>query len=119
MATEEAIGKTPTSTEIGPFRYRIGFDADASYDYNYWGVCLYRSKRIKLDPRQSDTDVPQTFLHEVLHALGNAYEIDAWEKHITNDKQEVTDKLDLMATAFLQWLRANPQIVAWLQEMPT
>lgn len=115
MATANIINGTPCFTEIGPFHYEIGFDADASYDYGFLGACLYRSKRIKLDPRQSDTHVPQTLLHEILHALGNAYEIDAWEKHVLNDKQQVTDKLDLMATAFLQWLKTNPEIVAWLQ----
>ncbi len=114
--TEDAERKTPKEFRVGPFRYEVSFDGEASYDYNYMGVCLYRSRRIKLDPRQSDTELPQTLLHEAIHAIGNAFEIPAWDRHQTNDKGEVTDKIDLMASALLQFIRENPKVVAWLQK---
>lgn len=114
MADYKAMDAVPKSAQVGPFRYEISFDMDASYDYSYLGTTLYRSRRIKLDPRQANTDLPQTFLHEMLHALGNAYEITDWDRHTRNDKQEITDKIDLMSSALLQWLRANPDAVAWL-----
>lgn len=86
MATEAAMNATPKEIQVGPYRYQVSFDGEAAHDYNYSGVTLYRSRRLKLDPRQSDTELPQTFLHEVLHAIGNAWEIDAWGRHTTNDK---------------------------------
>ena len=116
MATEKAIGNVPTEFWCGPYRYRVGFDSEASYDYSFLGVALYRSRQIKLDPRQADTELPQTLLHEIIHALGNAYEISEWDRHKTNDKQEVTDKIDLMASALLQFIRRNPNLIQWLQE---
>lgn len=114
MASEESQKAAPAETRVGPFRYGVEFDADAANDYGYAGACLYRSRRIKLDPRQADTELPQTFLHEVLHALGNAYEIPDWDRHKTDAEGRTTDKIDLMASALLQWMRANPEAVAWL-----
>ena len=103
----------PNAIVVGPYRYQISFDEDAAYDYGYFGTALNRSRRIKLDPRQSDTELPQTILHEVLHCLGSVYEIPVWESHTKDDHGK--DKIDLMATALLQWLRANQEVVDWLQ----
>lgn len=114
--TEEGESKTPKEFRVGPFRYEVSFDGEAAYDYSYLGVCLYRSRRIKLDPRQSDREVQQTFLHEAIHAIGNAFEIREWDRHKTDDKGEVTDKIDLMASALLQFIRDNPKVIAWLQK---
>ncbi len=116
MATEEALAKTPKEILIGPFKYIIDFDDVASYEYDFLGVCLNRSRKIELDPRQSNTELPQTLLHEIIHALGQAYEIEEWRKHTTNSDGKVTDKIDLMASAFLQLIRNNPSFITWLQE---
>ena len=116
MASESAIQRVPSEFHTGPYKYSVSFDGEAAYDYSYYGVALYRSKRIKLDPRQADTELPQTLLHEILHALGHAFEITEWDRHKTNDKQEVTDKIDLMASALLQFIRRNPNLIQWLQE---
>ncbi|RJQ27034.1 hypothetical protein C4577_01810 [Candidatus Parcubacteria bacterium] len=116
MATEKAIAETPKEFVCGPYRYTIDFDGEASYDYSYLGVCLNRSRRIKLDPRQSDTELPQTLLHEAIHALGGAYEIKEWRGHTTDAAGNVTDKIDLMASALLQFIRVNPKLVEWLSK---
>ena len=116
MATEEARKKTPQSLKAGPYRYGISFDEEMAYDYKYLGVCLHASKRLKLDPRQSDTELPQTLLHEALHALGLAYEIPDWCGHKTDENGKITDKIDMMASALLTFLRENRELVTWLQE---
>jgi hypothetical protein len=116
MATEKVIEAIPKSLVAGPYTYQISFDGEASYDYSYYGVCLYMSKRLKLDPRQADTELPQTLLHEALHALGHAYQIEEWDRHKTNDQGKVTDKIDLMASALLTFIRQNPKVIQWLQE---
>ena len=116
MATDAAIEKTPKEILAGPYRYGVSFDGEAAYDYSFLGVCLYQSKRLKLDPRQADTELPQTVLHEVLHALGHAYEISEWRGHKTDENGKLTDKIDLMASALLTFIRQNPGVVKWLQD---
>src|SRR6185312_16384419 len=115
MATESAIAAVPRKILAGPFHYSVGFDSEAAYDYDYLGVCLIRSKRLKLEPRQADTELPQTLLHEVLHALGHAYEIPEWRGHKTDSDGRVTDKIDLMASALLTFIRQKPEVIKWLQ----
>lgn len=116
MASDKAQKSTPESVIVGPYRYSISFDGEAAYDYHYLGVCLYRTRRLKLDPRQADTELPQTFLHEIIHALGDAYGIQEWDRHKTDSDGHVTDKIDLMATAMLSFIRDNPNAVKWMQE---
>lgn len=113
MSTAKAQENTPKELIIGPYRYSISFDGEASYDYHYLGVCLFNSKRIKLDPRQADTEIPQTLLHEVIHALGSAYYIKEWDRHTTDSQHDITDKIDLMATALLTFIRNNPTVINW------
>ncbi len=113
MATSTARDCTPQEAIVGPYQYGIDFDGDTAYDYQFLGVCLDRSRRLRLDPRQSDTEISQTLLHEIIHALGSVYRIDEWGKHkIENDK--VVDKIDLMAPALLMLLWSSPAIVRWL-----
>ena len=116
MATRQVLEQTPKELVAGPYRYGIGFDEEMAYDYKYLGVCLYASKRLKLDPRQADTELPQTLLHEALHALGHAYEIPEWCNHKTDNDGRITDKIDLMASALLTFIRQNPDLIRWLQE---
>lgn len=116
MATERAITSVPQELIVGPYRYAISFDGEAAYDYHYLGVCLNRSRRLKLDPRQADTELPQTLLHEAIHALGNAYEIPEWSQHKTDADGRITDKIDLMTSALLTFIRQNPELIRWLQE---
>lgn len=115
MATKQALDLVPKEVVCGPYRYQIDFDDEASYDYSFLGVCLNKSRRIKLDSKQSDTELPATVLHEILHAVGCAFEIKEWSHHKTNDKGELIDQIDLMATALLQLIRSNPELVSWLQ----
>lgn len=118
MASEKALKSVPQSFKAGPYRYGVGFDGEAAYDYDYFGVCLYRSRRVKLDPRQADTELAQTMIHEVLHALGNAYEITEWDRHKTDSDGRVIDKIDLMGKALLTFIRENPELIEWLQKTP-
>lgn len=115
MSSESSQGDTPKEVIVGPYRYKVCFDSEAAYDYHYLGVCLYGSRRLKLDPRQADTELPQTMMHEILHALGNAYGITEWDRHKTDEHGDITDKIDLMATALLTYIRSNPDVIKWMQ----
>ncbi len=114
MASQQALKRVPKSFTVGPYEYQVSFDATAAYDYMYYGVCLYRSKRVMLDPLQSDTELPQTFLHEALHALGQAYDIDDLMRHKETDGK-IVDKIDLFASALLEFIRRNPETIKWMQ----
>jgi hypothetical protein len=116
MATEGTIQATPTDVQVGPYRYGIGYDGESANDFCYHGICLFQSRRLKLDPGQADTEIPQTLLHEILHAIGDAYEIDDWRKHKFDPDGKTIDKIDLMASGLLQFLRSNPEIVRFLTE---
>ena len=90
-------------------------DDDGAYDGNYYGVWYGKSKRLGVDPRQADTELPQTVLHELLHAIGTAYEIEDLQRHrIDQDTGRVLDKTDLLTGALLRLLRDNPELVDWL-----
>jgi hypothetical protein len=53
----------------------------------------------------------------LFHAIGNAWEIREWDRHtVDDDKHQLTDKIDLMASALLLTLKANPAVVQWLME---
>ena len=114
MASEQAIQLMPKEVTCGPYCWTVSFDADECHHYDYLGVAHFRTARIKLEPRLSDTQLPQTLMHEILHALGHVYEIKEWSDHTKNDKGEHTDKIDLMATAILQFIRANPSVIEWM-----
>lgn len=116
MASKDALEKLPKTMKVGPTKWEVLTDQTAAYDYFYLGVTLYRTRRLNIDPIQADTDLPLTFLHEVLHAIGFIYEIPEWQRHKEDDQGRITDKTHLQATAILQWLRDNPEVVKWLVE---
>ena len=116
MATDSQLEQVPAELRIGSYRWAVSSDAENSYDYDYFGVTLVRSKRIKISPQQSDTDLRQTVLHEALHALGVAYEIKEWTRHTVDEDDKVTDKIELMAMSLIQFMRENPNVIKWLQE---
>jgi hypothetical protein len=117
VATEQELTKLPKHVKVGVYNYKVEPDDAAAYDYGYLGCCLNRSRRITLDPRQSDTEIRQTLLHEILHAIGSAFEIPEVERHTTaGADSKVTDKIDLLASGLLMFLRDNPGVVEWLRE---
>lgn len=116
MAANSTVKKVPKFVNVGPITYTITFDHEACYEYDWAGVCINRSRSIKLDSRQSDTELPQTLLHEVLHAVGAVWEIEDLDRHRFDDKQKCTDKINLIATALLQLIRSNPELIKFLSE---
>lgn len=116
MATEKAMADVPKSVWCGPYEYGVEFSTSHTYCYDCVGCCAYREHKIYLAPVASDTALPQTLMHEVLHALGEAYEINEWRNH-SQDKDvnnKPMDKIDMMAKALLQFIRENPKVVEWL-----
>lgn len=85
------------------------------YENDYNGSTAFRSRKIRLNPKAPDTQLPCTLLHEALHALGEAYEIAYWRDHINAEAYNKDgDKIDLMARTLLLFMRSNPKIINWL-----
>lgn len=106
----------PTSAKIGPFTYRVDVNGQEAWEWNHNGRVFYRTRRISLNDLQPETEFPATLLHEILHALGEAYEIRYWVDHEKAAKlPEGGDQIDLMAKALLLFLRENTEIVDWLR----
>ena len=114
MASKAALQRMPTKTKIGPYNWDIQEDTQMAYEFGFWGYTVNKSKTIKIDDRQSDTELPQTFLHEILHAIGLSYEITSFGVH-TVEEGNPTDDLDRIASALLMWIRDNPESVKYLQ----
>lgn len=109
----------PKSVHIGPYRYKVVFDDKDARECGYLGVHVARSKELRFDSSQAETELPQTFIHEILHAMGMTYGIEAWNHHtVANSEngQVNTDQIDLMATVILMFLRDNPEIVKWIMK---
>lgn len=100
----------PKTALVGPFQYRIEPDCEVCYAYDKMAMHFSRNRKIGLNPNQPNAELPQSVLHEILHALGSVYEIPQWAEH--NKKR--TDKIDLMATALLKFMQDNPSLINWL-----
>ncbi len=107
--------KLPGKVHVGPHTYRVICDTaamnaecrDASEDLA--GRCSHRTLTIHVDPDQARSQMRDTLLHEVLHAVANMTALDnEW-----GDEQEEEVILRL-APALLDVLRRNPRLVEFL-----
>lgn len=105
----------PQHLIIGPYKYQLEVNSEEAFDWDHNARTFYRSKRISFNDKLPHTEFPQTLLHEALHTLGEAFEIKYWVNHQRAEKfPEGGDQIDLMATAFLMFLRSNKEVVEWL-----
>lgn len=107
--------KLPRRVHVGPHTYRVVCDAvamavecrDAGEDLV--GRCSHRTLTIHIEPDQAASQMRDTLLHEVLHAVANMTALDGeW-----GDEREEETILRL-APALLDVLRRNPRLVAFL-----
>src|SRR3989304_790851 len=113
MASKKVQDNTPKSIKAGPLTYEVRWDADKMYEHDFNGETSYRGRIIRLNPVMPDSQVPLTFMHEILHAIGDAANINYWEYH-KYENEKIIDQIDLMARSLLLFMRANPKIVNWL-----
>jgi hypothetical protein len=114
VATTYELDQLPRTMHVGPFEYSIAVDAEAAFEQSFLGKTTHRTRRIQLDPRQAGTELPQTLVHEALHAIGATFDIPMITSHSTDANDKATDKIDLLATALLVFLRANRDVVEYL-----
>lgn len=115
-ASPESVSRVPKAVKIGPITYGVVIDRDGMYEDDLMGHTSKRGRLVRLTDMQADTELPATFLHEVLHAVGQVYRIPEVESHSYNKAGDATDKIDELSLALLQFLRDNPEVVAWLTQ---
>jgi hypothetical protein len=105
----------PKSVLVGPHRYQIKYAADAIDQRSLaegearLGECDHKALTILVDPRQAETQIQDTLLHETLHAAMS----------VIGATEDVTDQIEerlvlRLAPVLLQLLKANPRLVGYL-----
>jgi hypothetical protein len=85
----KVIGKTYTVSE--------------NTEMDHWGRCTYGKILISYDPNQHATQLKDTILHEVIHAVEYSMQLDMDEKQV-----------HAMSTGILAVLLDNPKFAEWL-----
>lgn len=95
--------KIPNQVKVGPHQVSIvwvGEMEDCCGDYDK------EKERIRVDTSMSDTQVADTLLHEILHAIHYIYGI--------KDEHEEEQVVTVTATALSQVIQDNPDVVKFL-----
>lgn len=90
-------------------------EGDEAHVHRLYGEYNEYDQRIRLDQSMGFERMRETFLHENLHAMFAAGQLDA----ILNGEHEELDEhvVSVLAPILLAWLRANPRAVNFLREV--
>ena len=97
--------KIPKTVKIGPHTYEIKFEEKMSNNHDSLGLSVHEHGLIKLDPDMTQTQIEDTFLHEVLHCMNQQTEVFKGE-----DKDAKEDSVKRLAPLLLQFIKDNPEI---------
>lgn len=106
----------PKTVTVGPHIYKIVCDTNAinaqcvDQGKALLGNCRSPEGVITIDPKQSESQLADTVLHETLHALMNL--VGATEDISDEDEEKLVRRL---APALLDVIRRNPKWVAYLR----
>lgn len=106
------------SVKIGSHVYKITIDGEKSEEYgDNWGVAYFRSRTINLNDRMPSSQIKLTLFHEVLHAIGDYYDIPYFAYHEwAKEYARGGDKIDMMAKAILEFIQDNKDAIVWLAD---
>lgn len=109
----------PTKVKVGCFYWNIVTVSDKEADIaNYWGATQPQHLTISL--RQSITDPTQlanTFIHEVLHAIHYVFGLIAADQDETCDSPSEEEYTTLGANGLLAFWQDNPEAVKWWENL--
>lgn len=66
------IVKVPREIKIDPHSFKVWFD-EREDDGDFGGTTLHRKREVLLNPKRHPQQLRVTYLHEVLHVLGEVY----------------------------------------------
>lgn len=89
----------PRTVKVGPHVYKVRLLKMMAEDHGKVGQVVNSKAVLTIDPDQSSSQVEDTFLHEVLHAINSQV------KFVKDDDEE--DAVLRLAPAILQVLKDN------------
>lgn len=98
--------KPPKHVDVGPHRYKVKVDRTGALgDAGRSGQCSPSRLTITLDDGQAGTQLADSLLHELTHALLQAADLD----------EEVEERVcSILGPGLLGLLRSNPDLVAYV-----
>jgi len=101
------ISLLPKTVKVGPYVYKIEkWDAMAARDADKHGECDTAMHIIRVDATYSEAAVKNTLLHEILHAVWNAWGL--------GDSEEEEKAVNNMANGLQAVLNDNPGLIKFL-----
>jgi hypothetical protein len=109
----------PNKVRIGAQLFKIEertVKQDGTLNDNAYGYTLDQGNLIIIDANIAFTKKQQTFLHEIIHAIGMVYGSGQREPTI-KDTYEVWEHhfIAIWESPMLSFFKDNPEVVAWLQ----
>lgn len=92
----------PASIKIGAQIYSVRFEKGLNHNHNAAGQSRHLKNEIILDPDQAQTQIEDTFLHEVLHC------IDWQQKIFSSDEDEA--QISRLTSLLLQVIKDNKEV---------
>lgn len=89
----------PRSVKVGPHTYKIRLLKRMSEEHGKVGQIVNSKAVLTIDPDQSQSQLEDTFLHEILHAINSQV------KFVKDDDEE--DAVLRLAPALLQVIKDN------------
>lgn len=93
--------KIPKKVKIGAHTYTVMIEPQLSENHNLAGQSRHARGVIVLDKEQTQTQLEDTLLHEILHA------INAQVKFIPDDRDTEEDAVSRLSPILLQVLKEN------------
>ena len=97
--------KIPKKVKIGQFTYQVKFISDELRDddgHRLFGQSRHATKEIILDKNAGQTQVEETFIHEVIHCLDAVYKF--------SDKDISELIIERMGTSLHQFILQNKEV---------
>ncbi len=92
----------PKTIKVGAHTYTIQYEKRLNLNHEAAGQSRHLHSEIILDPDQAQTQLEDTLLHEMLHAID-------WQVHIFN-KDDVEDQITRLSSLLLQVIKDNPEV---------
>lgn len=106
--------KKPKSVRLGPFVWRIQFDKNFSKVSDSYGGTFSASHLFIIDSSQDRQGQAETLIHEQFHAWWKSSPL--YLKYDDDGGQSEGEAIIQILSPFLfQFIRENPEVVAWIQ----
>lgn len=96
--------KIPKKIKIGPHTYKIKYQKGMSKNHSVLGQTRMLDGVIAIDPEQIQTQLEDTFIHEILHAINMQVEF------VNRDRDVEESAIIKLSPLLLQIIKENKEI---------